>query len=87
MALMAVEVSWIAGVELVLRAVEAVEKVVRVVAVSLAAVAGQVLRAAVAELLMAVAGKIVVVERVSTVAEVEQDSIAEWVVIVGLNRS
>ena len=86
MALMAVEVSWIAGVELVLRAVEAVEKVVRVVAVSLAAVAGQVLRAAVAELLMAVAGKIVVVERVSTVAEVEQDSIAEWVVIVGVEQ-
>ena len=93
MALMAVEVSWIAGVELVLRAVEAVEKVVRVVAVSLAAVAGQVLRAAVAEismavaeLLMAVAGQIVVVERVSTVAEVEQDSIAEWVVIVGVEQ-
>lgn len=93
MALMAVEVSWIAGVELVLRAVEAVEKVVRVVAVSLAAVAGQVWRAAVAEismavaeLLMAVAGQIVVVERVSTVAEVEQDSIAEWVVIVGVEQ-
>lgn len=86
MALMAVEVSWIAGVELVLRAVEAVEKVVRVVAVSLAAVAEQVLRAAVAELLMAVAGQIVVVERVSTVAEVEQDSIAEWVVIVGVEQ-
>ena len=86
MALMAVEVSWIAGVELVLRAVEAVEKVVRVVAVSLAAVAGQVLRAAVAEISMAVAGQIVVVERVSTVAEVEQDSIAEWVVIVGVEQ-
>lgn len=86
MVLMAVEVSWIAGVELVLRAVEAVEKVVRVVAVSLAAVAGQVWRAAVAELLMAVAGQIVVVERVSTVAEVEQDSIAEWVVIVGVEQ-
>ena len=87
MALMAVEVSWIAGVELVLRAVEAVEKVVRVVAVSLAAVAGQVWRAAVAELLMAVAGQIVVVERVSTVAEVEQDSVAEWVVIVGVEQA
>ena len=84
MALMAVEVSWIAGVELVLRAVEAVEKVVRVVAVSLAAVAE--ISMAVAELLMAVAGQIVVVERVSTVAEVEQDSIAEWVVIVGVEQ-
>lgn len=86
MVLRVVEVSWIAGFELVLRAVEAVEKVVRVVAVSLAAVAGQVWRAAVAELLMAVAGQIVVVERVSTVAEVEQDSIAEWVVIVGVEQ-
>lgn len=70
MALRAVEVSWIAEVELVLKVVEAVEMVVRVVAVSLAAVAGQ----------------IVVVERVSTVAEVEQDSIAEWVVIVGVEQ-
>ena len=87
MALRAVEVSWIAEVELVLKVVEAVEMVVRVVAVSLAAVAGQVLRAAVAELLMAVAGQIVVVERVSTVAEVEQDSVAEWVVIVGVEQA
>lgn len=87
MVLRVVEVSWIAEVELVLKVVEAVEKVVRVVAVSLAAVAGQVLRAAVAELLMAVAGQIVVVERVSTVAEVEQDSVAEWVVIVGVEQA
>lgn len=70
MVLRAVEVSWIAEVELVLKVVEAVEKVVRVVEVSLAAVAGQ----------------IVVVERVSTVAEVEQDSVAEWVVIVGVEE-
>lgn len=87
MVLRVVEVSWIAGFELVLRVVEVAEMVVRVVAVSLAAVAGQVLRAAVAELLMAVAGQIVVVERVSTVAEVEQDSVAEWVVIVGVEQA
>ena len=77
MALRAVEVSWIAGFELVLRVVEvaemvltaeAVEKVVRVVEVSLAAVAEQV----------------VVVERVSAAAELEQDSVAEWVAIVGV---
>lgn len=86
MVLRVVEVSWIAGFELVLRVVEvaemvltaeAVEKVVRVVAVSLAAVA---------ELLMAVAGQIVVVERVSTAAEIEQDSVAEWVAIVGVEE-
>lgn len=86
MVLRVVEVSWIAGFELVLRVVEvaemvltaeAVEKVVRVVEVSLAAVA---------ELLMAVAGQIVVVERVSTAAEIEQDSVAEWVAIVGVEE-
>ena len=70
MVLRAVEVSWIAEVELVLKVVEAVEKVVRVVEVSLAAVAEQV----------------VVVERVSTAAEVEQDSVAEWVAIVGVEE-
>lgn len=79
MVLRVVEVSWIAGFELVLRVVEvaemvltaeAVEKVVRVVEVSLAAVAEQV----------------VVVERVSTAAEVEQDSVAEWVAIVGVEE-
>lgn len=79
MVLRVVEVSWIAGFELVLRVVEvaemvltaeAVEKVVRVVEVSLAAVAEQV----------------VVVERVSTAAEIEQDSVAEWVAIVGVEE-